>query len=156
MVMGVDVYAIARIAIIAMDLARHLLETCRLRKENATGDAFHEAEWWERRILQGMKVLERSPEVIWKDAGVDSEDRNSERQNPGLPREEQKNESVADVIAHSKACSICGRTRPVAGGLRCENAHFVCADEECRNTGFFRDSPRTICPVCSRRLSAWR
>gem|GEM_PF-6057234 len=138
-----------------MDLARHLLETCRLRKENATGDAFREAEWWERQILQGMKVVERSPHVIWEDDEVDAEDRNSERKNPAQPREELKNESLVNVIAPSKSCSVCGRTRPVAGGLRCENAHFVCSDEECRNTGFFRDTPRTVCPICSRLLSEW-
>jgi len=44
----------------------------------------------------------------------------------------------------------------VDGGLRCENGHFVCSDDECKNTGFFRDATRVICPVCSRRLSVWR
>jgi hypothetical protein len=155
MMMGVDDNAIARIAIIAMDLARHLLETCRLRKENATGAALREAEWWEYRILQAMKVIERRPQIIWEEE-VDSQSRNSERQASDQPREEQKIESVADIITPSKPCAVCGRTRPVTGGLRCENAHFVCADEECSKTGFFRDSPRTICPVCSRRLTTWQ
>jgi hypothetical protein len=57
MQMGIDIGSIDHISMAGMKLGVHLLETCRLRKENARDEERLEAEWWERRVLRGLRML---------------------------------------------------------------------------------------------------
>jgi hypothetical protein len=57
MQMTIDMGSIDHISIAGMKLGVHLLETCRLRKENARDVERLEAEWWERRVLRGLRLL---------------------------------------------------------------------------------------------------
>jgi hypothetical protein len=59
MQMKIDMGSIVHESIGGMKLGVHLLETCRLRKENARDADRLEAEWWEQRILHGLDLLTR-------------------------------------------------------------------------------------------------
>jgi len=49
-------------------------------------------------------------------------------------------------------CTVCGELKEGADGAVCDSRHFVCAGEECRFIGFFRDIRRAACPECGQLL----
>jgi hypothetical protein len=55
--MKIDIGSIDHVSMSGMKLGVHLLETCRLCKENASDEDRLEAEWWEHRILHGIEML---------------------------------------------------------------------------------------------------
>jgi hypothetical protein len=56
-----------------------------------------------------------------------------------------------------RRCTVCGELKGHEDGLVCDNHHFVCAGEDCRFIGFFRDIRRAACPECGQLLqpSEW-